>query len=375
MAAPATATKTAGAPDTAKAAPAATVPFVSSSYEHTEINQDSPITWTPGTTAKTFVLTVNAGGFLRGLYLTLKGATGVLGTTASLVADAPWSVIQSIEFESVQGKPLLYPLSGYEMFLASKYCRPWDGDPATDPDYSDTINPAWRIRYYPELRATLGCLPNTDSRAKFRMRVTVAPLVGGLVTVTTGVTAPNLTLTVLKDDYAQPDPTDILGRPTTQTPPGVAWQRFLSVQQVNSVAAVKWYQLDRVGNYIRSIILEVRDDTGARVDLTGTPVQWQVDNAFLVNETREKRDYEMWRFFSDQWGASAAGAETRPTGIYVYSRWHKPGDRDGMTWLATSTATLLQFSLSGAPAGGVVNMLVEDLAPTGVGDQGHQFGL
>lgn len=382
MAGAATMHKPAGAPAAAgtgsgTGSSAAKVPFVSSSYEHVEINQSSPLTWTPGATAQTFVVTINAGGFLRGLFLDLTSTGGVLGATAHIVADAPWSVIQSIELESVQGKPLIYPISGYELYLASKFCRPWDGDPSKDPVFGATINPRFRIRFFNELRATLAALPNTDSRAKFRMRITMAPLVGGLVTVSTGVTAPTLTLTILKEDYAQPDPVDILGRPTTTTPPGVAWQRFLSVQQINSVAATKWYTLDRVGNFQRTLILEVRNATGARTDLTGTPIQWQVDNSFLVNETRDKRDYEMYRFFADQWGAAGAttGGEARPTGIYVYPRWHKPGDRDGMTWLPTSTATLEQFSLTGAPAGGTVTMLVEDLAPTGVGDQGHQFGL
>lgn len=354
--------------------PGAQVPFVSASYEHTELNQNSPITLgKPGTVAKSFVITVNAGGFLRGLNLAVTGTNGVLGAGV-LAADMPWCLIQSIELESVQGKPLLYPISGYEQYLVSKFCRPWDGDPSTDPKFSNSINPFFRMRFFNELRATLGVLPNTDSRAKFRMRITLAPKTAYYTTAPT--TLPTIQIVLLKTDYAQPDPKDILGRATAQTPPGVAWQRFISVQQINSVTGVKWYQLDRVGNFIRNIILEVRNTAGARVDLTGTPIQWQLDNAFLVNETRTKRDYEMWRFYSDLWSANGkTNPETRPTGIYVYPRWHKPGDRDGMTWLATSTASLLQFSLSGAPAGGTVTALVEDLAPTGVGDQSQQFGL
>lgn len=374
----ATAAKPAAAAATGSAA-AAKIPFVSASWEHTEINQDSPIVVTPGTTARTFVITVNAGGFLRGLWLTVTATGGELGATgAALVADAPWSLVQSIEMETVQGKPLIYPISGWQMYMASLFCRPWDGDPGQYAAYARSIDPAFQIRFYNEVRATLACLPNTDARAKFRVRLTIAPLVGGLVTKATGVTAPTITIAIQKDDYGQPDPVDILGRQTAQTPPGLAWQRFLSTQTITSTSGQKWYQLDRVGNFLRNILLEVRNPSGVRTTLTGTPIIWQLDNQFLVTETRAKRKYEMARFYGDEWGDSGGHtvlAKSLPAGMYVYSRWHKPGDRTGMTWLATSTASLLQFSIQGAPAGGTITALVEDLAPTGVGTSGHQFGL
>lgn len=374
-----TSTKATDPTSAAGSASPAKVPFVSSSWEHTESNQDSPLVWTPGTTSKTFVVTINAGGFLRGLWLTLtsSGGTPADGTLIA-TGDAPWSAIQSIELETVQGKPLIYPLTGWQMYAKALFCEPWAGDPSQYPGFKKTIaNFAFQLRFFNEIRATLGVLPNTDARAKFRCRITVAPKTQ--IWSATPTTIPEFTLALQKTDYGQPDPVDILGRPTAQQPPGLAWQRFVSVQLITASTSAKWYQIDRVGNFIRNVLVEVRSSAGKRVALTSSnPIIWQLDNQFLVNETPAKRQYEMSRFYNDQWsdgGGHTVLGKTLPLGMYVYSRWHKPGDRDGMTWLPTSTASLCQWNIAGGPSGGTLTFMVEDLAPTGVGDQSHQFGL
>src|ERR1700733_6290615 len=110
-------------------AAAASVPFLAGSWEYSEwMAQDS---LTMGNSTE-YVHQITPGGFLRGITFSLTSASGVLGTTAALVGDSPWSVIQSMTLESIDGTPILYPMLGYSYYLVARLCRPWGGDPAHD---------------------------------------------------------------------------------------------------------------------------------------------------------------------------------------------------------------------------------------------------
>jgi len=360
------------------AAPAAapqSVPFLAGSWEYTEwMAQDS---LTMGNSSE-FVHQITPGGFLRGITFSLTSASGVLGTTAALVGDAPWSVIQSMTLESIDGTPILYPMLGFSYYLVARYCRPWDGDPAADGTtntggvggYSNTINPGFRLRFFVEGRITIGVLPNTDARAQYRLRYTVAPLVQpgstayGLVTVSTGVTAPVLTFNLYLETYAQPPSVDYSGNAIVQIPDGLTLQRFVSHQAGDTTNTGTFtIKENRVGNLIRALILIQRNSAAVRSDLSADPIRWRLDNTQLLSEYRDRRDFEDDRFGSQQ--NARLYASNRPTGVYVYFRYHNPGQMDGNYWLPTTEASYLQFELNGGPSAGTLESITEDLAPAG----------
>jgi hypothetical protein len=329
-----------------------------------------------------YVHQITPGGFLRGITISLESQSGVLGTTASLVAEAPWSVIQSMTLESIDGTPILYPMLGYSYYLVARYCRPWDGDPANDAaatstnyggpgGYASAINPFFRLRFFVEGRITIGVLPNTDARAQYRIRYTVAPLLApantayGLVsTTTTGVTAPTLTFNLYLETYAQPPQVDYAGNPIVQIPDGLTLQRFVSHQAGdNTNTGTFTIKENRVGNLIRTLILVQRTSAAVRSDLTTDPIRWRLDNTQLLSEYRDRRDYEMDRFGSQQ--NSRLYNSNRPTGVYIWFRYHNPGQMDGNYWLPTTEASYLQFELNGGASSGTLESITEDLAPAG----------
>ena len=167
------------APAPSATAAANVVPFLEGSWEYTEWMAQDTITMANSTE---YVHQITPGGFLRGVTFSVTSASGVLGTTAALAADSPWSIIQSMTLESIDGTPILYPMLGYSYYLIARYCRPWDGDPAADGTtntggvggYQNTINPFFRLRFFVEGRITIGVLPNTDARALYRLRYTEA---------------------------------------------------------------------------------------------------------------------------------------------------------------------------------------------------------
>jgi hypothetical protein len=355
------------------------VPFLAGSWEYSEwMAQDS---LTAGSSTE-YVHQITPGGFLRGITISLTSASGVQGTVASLVAEAPWSVVQSMTLESIDGTPILYPMLGYSYYLVARYCRPWDGDPANDGAYSTTsitgvggynatINPAFRLRFFVEGRITIGVLPNTDARAQYRIRYTVAPLLApantayGLVsTTTTGVTAPVLTFNLYLETYAQPPQVDYAGNPIVQIPDGLTLQRFVSHQAGdNTNTGTFTIKENRVGNLIRTLILVQRTSAAVRSDLTTDPIRWRLDNTQLLSEYRDRRDFEMDRFGRQQ--QASHYNSIRPTGTYIWFRYHNPGQMDGNYWLPTTEASYLQYELNGGASAGTLESITEDLAPTG----------
>jgi hypothetical protein len=338
---------------------ASAVPFLAGSWEYTEPMFTDTIT--PGATAQEFLHNITPGGFLRGIELEMTAAGGT-NSTGVLAGDIPWSVISSISIESVDGVPVLYPMTGYQLYLVSRFCRLWDGDPATDPTYAATINPQFRIRVFVESRMTIGCLNNTDARAQYRIRYTVAAFNPGIVTTTGDAVAPALTFQGALEVWAQPPAADLAGNPIVQVPDGTSLQRFISRQggiamSTGTVTA----QSNRVGNLIRTLILEFRNSSGVRTNLTADPLRFRLDNTQLSSENRSHKDYDMDIFYN----GDAPAIATRPTGIYVFHRWHDPGKMMGPYWLPSTEASYLTFEVNGGAAAGTLTILTEDLAPVG----------
>ena len=129
-------------------------------------------------------------------------------------------------------------------------------------------------------------------------------------------------------------------------------------------ASFQRIQLPRVGTFIHTLILTLRDSTGARIDaFPSSDLALWVDGVPLVQETFNERVDLMWRQFG----------VTRPTGVLVYSF------RDAVQTavssadtydllLPTTPATLLEVAgtwgtIANAPAQLIVT--TGELFPTG----------
>lgn len=351
---PTVATRQNGSQPSKQAAPS--VPFLAGTYEYSE-----PITTlvvTPGASQQDFVVEITPGGFLRGVSLTVTTSTAGTGTpTAAL--DFPWNALANLSIESIDGTPLLYPMNGYSAYLVSRFTRSWDGDPATDPGYSAAVlSPAFNLRYFIESRMTIGCLPNTDARAQYRLRVSVAP--STVLYTVAATTNPTLSIQVNLESYAQPQSSDYAGNAIAQLPDGLVLQRFASHEIFNTNGGNQILKSNRVGNLGRCWMLVCRSSAGVRVALTADPIRWRLDNTQLLNEYRSRRTYENNRefVFGENYGSSAI-----PLGVYVYPRWHNPGDMEGPYWMPTTEASYLSWEMNGTPSGGTVEIITEDLAP------------
>lgn len=312
-----------------------------------------------------FVHQVTPGNFLSGIVLDVTSAGGVIGAGV-LAGDAPYTVISSITFEDISGGPILYPMTGFAAAMRQKYLQMWDGDPGKRPGFSNTVNPSFRLRLMVEVRDTLAILANTDARAQYRIRYTVAPSNQTFTTAPT--TLPTVTVKGWIECRAQPDGHDLLGHPIIGVPEGMSTSRFLMHENPPLVGGNNVVRHTLVGNEIRGIIWVVRNSLGVRVDLTDNnagAIDVRLDNRRLFKRTPTQIIEQMFDFYEDL----GNGTWTREVGVYAYPRYRRPGDLLGEYWLQTVEQTLLAAEFGGGDLGanvpGTLEIIYDELAVAG----------
>lgn len=330
-----------------------------------------------GASSQEFINNVTPGGFLRGITMQVTSASGVIGSGV-LAGDAPYSILQSCSLEDISGGPILYPMGGYQYAACQKYLRPWDGDPAKRGTFSNTINPAFTVRFFAEIKNTLGVLANTDARAQYRFRFTLAAgnQAGPYgLTTTAPTTQPTVTVKLYIESWAQPDLADLMGNSIQSLPDGLACSRFLMHEQPPITGANNVVRETLTGNELRGIVLIVRngDANKTRVDLTDAnagAIDFRLDSRRLWKMTPSQIIEEMNGFYQ----MLAAGTWTRETGVFVIPRYSGPPDSgdnfsgQGEYWLQTVEQTLLQLEFGGADittAPGTLEIIYDALAIAG----------
>lgn len=316
-----------------------------------------------------FVTDITPGGFLRGVRLSWKSTGGALGG-ATVNPDGSAAIFSSISLENIDGGLFVYPMDGTAHKLHNKYFRPWDGDPthrsgASSELWSDSINPAGMLKIYPELRDTAGCLSNTDARAKYRIRFTIG---AGSRLVTGGSpTYPSITVTLYAEVWAQTDATDLMGNPIQELPPGLALSHIVRHQilPLNSGGSNNTFQLTNTGNEIRGVMAIVRDQTGARQDYFTDPIRRTLDDRTIGVESPD----EVFHAMEDFYDFLQSGTSVRETGVYVWTRFRRPGDMIGQFWLPTNSGTyLITETATNSALGantGTVEWITDEVVPLG----------
>ena len=304
---------------------------------------------------------VTPGNFLDGITLVVTSASGVLGTTASLTADGTLGIISYLSFVNTNGGEILYPMGLLEYVYAQKYLRPWRGDPRGYSGFSNTINPAVTVELNMGVKDTLAILSNTDARRQYRFNCILAPITS-LVTATTGVTAPTVTVTGCLNAWRQPPATDYAGRPINPFPPGLGVQRKLMAQTIIMPASgTARLRLVLTGDEIRGLVFIFRSSAGARVDLTDAnagPIMFRMDNGIQWTMLPSQIIQRMEAFYNQYFGR---GQLNRETGVYALPRFRSPNGGDA--WLPTVEQTYLEIELGSADvASGTVEVIYDQLA-------------
>lgn len=308
------------------------------------------------------------GGYLRHLILTVLSTTGGALTGGALSADAPYNVIQNLFLRDPFGQPVLQA-SGYSMYLINRYggqhgMLGFGNDPATLPSFSTPVlaTGAFNFAFHLplEMDSSGYCsLPSMNAASQPQLQIQWNPLttVFGAVTGT----APTITSAINEPFWMAP-----VDQPQIAPPDVGSSAQWSEARAAAGVAAAQFQriQLPRVGTFIHTLILVLRDSTGARIE--AWPVSdltlW-VDGVPILFETLQERTDKLFA----QFGAS------RPTGVMVYS--FRDSVQSAVSTadtydliLPTTPATLLEVSgtwgtIANAPA--ILTAVTGELYPVG----------
>lgn len=365
------------------------VPFIRASAEHREPVFDlqrqllttGPIDLGPQD--------IPAYGYVRSIVLLVTGTGATVGAT--FFEDGPWSAIQNIALTEPNGAVIAQFNSGYDLFLANKwggYRHPTGNDPRMSPVYlQDALgNFAFLLRVPVEIsaREALGALPNQNSAANFKLRISLAngaaAATGPLYTA-----APTAQATVRVRAYLeawdQPE-VDVAGQTNQTQPPAMNTTQFWSAQSFNVGAGQQQVRLTRVGNYLRNLIFVWRrTSTGLRSTdgLGGLP-----DPTTLFLDTRPLDTIEKNNWLNQMFertgcgGRATAGSLTAAVagdvangldnGVFVYDFCHEfdqgLGRETRDLWLPTLGSSRLEVQGNFANAG-TLTVLTNDVAVAG----------
>lgn len=315
--------------------------------------------WTP--------LLKPVGGYLRELSFTIT-ATSAGATAATASADAPYNVIANLFLRDPYGQPLVQA-SGYGLLLINMYSGQvgavsFGNNPATMPSFTAVSATTGAFRFKVsvplELDSSGYCsLPvmNASSQPQLQVQTNASGVVYSALTGS----APTLTLTT--DEPYWMAPVDNPTAAPADVGSSAQWSEVRAAAGVGS-AAYQRIQLPRVGTFIHTLILVLRDSTGARIDQwPATDLTLWVDGVPVLMESLIQRADRMFTQFG----------VTRPTGVIVYTfrnsiqNFVSSGDSYDVI-LPTTPATLLEVSgtfgtISNAPA--TITQIAGELFPLG----------
>ena len=338
-------------------------PFTAASFRLTEPFLDASLPLTDS--SQSFDITdIPARGFLRGVWLWLTSSGGVAGAGA-LDSEAPWSLLDRVEIQDVVTSPIV-SLNGWELYVVNLLGGyHWHSNLVDDPNYASSVAaPGFMIWVPIEARSrdALGCLPNQDGANPLRLRVQLAA--SGDVYSAAPTTAPRIRLRAFDEHWAVPTASDLSGRPNTQMPPMVGLTSYWGRESHNVPVGNTDFRLQRVGDWLRNLILIGRDANGDRSnDVLPNPLEVRYDGVVLSTQPRElawtKQNRNIPR---------AITAGDRPAGVlllpYCDDLDGHSGDEVGDSYLKTTSATRLEFR-GPVKTAGTVTVLTNSLSPPG----------
>lgn len=274
------------------------------------------------------------GGYMRYLDLTVTATGGTSGASVTNAADAPFSVIQNLFLRDPYGQPIIQA-SGYGLYLIMMYCGAigaitFGNDPTRLPSYSQLQtatgagagNFSFSIDIPLELDSSGYCsLPSMNAASQPQLQVQFNPA-AQVYGATPPATPPTLTASVDEAFWMAPVDNPAIA------PPDVGSSAQWSEARAASLVGQSQYQrivLPRVGTFIHTLILVLRDATGARVEAwPTTDLSLWIDGVPIFMESLLERRDRMYREFGP---AIAPGVGTgvgtisqgAPTGVIVYS--------------------------------------------------------
>ena len=350
------------------------IKFTRASLEKFEPFADTSTQLTAATQALT-PIEVPAVGYLRGIYLYITAASGADDGTPDVAAaaDSPWNLISELALKDVSGGNLFGPVNGFDLFLINKWgAYANSANPLYSPVYSavDVNGNFSYVLYIPAeivARNAFGSLINQNATNPYRLHITLAAA-ASLYDAVPGTTLPTIRVRAYISAWAKPSANDPAGNPQEQLPPGMGTTQYWTKSVIATAVGENTLSLPRKGNYIRTLILTQRDDSGVRegADLPADSVRVVIDGYEKENLPPALiRHLMQQRYGYDDLEAVTAADDDEGVLVYPFSHdWDgKPGSELGDLWMPTAMASRLEINGTWQNTVGTLEVLTNDIAP------------
>lgn len=366
-------------------------PFRVGVQSHEEINYDQSLTQSASTQDYP-AFELPPQGFLRGVWLMFQGTASTNAATVAYTAgqlDAPWNIIDTIELDDTNSKPLIGPFGGADLYFINKYGGYMYGqDPKKFPGYAadsgagGTITITFLLRVPVELvaRDALGALPNKSGTNKFRIKTRLATI--STVFGTAPTNAMVCRLRYVPENWWEPDEQDLKGRPLRQSPPASQTTQYWTKGNYALNSGDQRVQIQQGLGYLLRNIIFINRTTGdlrssAQDAFFPDPATIQFEANTLFDRPRllwQHYIYRTWNLVvavatSDVVAATGGGG--RDYCVYPLSLCDDfglmPGQEVRRGYLATSDGSRLEFRGSQGGAANF-NVLVNYVAPARMDD-------
>lgn len=275
-------------------------------------------------------------GYLSGVYIILTTTGAANSTTPTAIAfaeDGPWSALQTVQFSDVSNRPILGPMSGWELKTAIKYgSYSANNDPQASQNYTASAGTggtgafSYTLRLPIEFvhRNAMGSLTNLSNAAVFRMDLTLAPSTSVYSTPAAGSGAvlPIVRIQLQQFGWMESSGRDPFGNPASPTPPAVDTVQYWERQIYNLNAGAQNFRLTPFEGLVRNVIFVLRGSAGTRAAGETDwpdPLRYRYDSVIPVDRIKS-----VWQsMVEEQYGYTAALAANssggRDNGVFPIS--------------------------------------------------------
>lgn len=312
---------------------------------------------------------VPTDGFLRGFYIQVTGTVpSTNSATVAFTENAPFNVLQSISFNDVSNRPIVGPMSGWELKTIIKFGGYTHSDDAQDSVSYTAVtgsgatggNFSFILHLPVEFvqRNALGSLTNINAASTFNIGITLAASTDVYGTAPTAL--PNVRIVIQQESWMESNGHDPYGNPAQSNPPAVDTTQFWIRQTYTLGSGATSQQLTSFDGLVRNIIFVLQDSNGSRVQGESDfpdPLRLKYDSVIPFDRVKA-----IWaRQIEEDFGYTGArptttanaaatinpGGSFRDNGVYMYpfnkDFGLKPGDEQGYGYMYVSSGTRLVF--------------------------------
>lgn len=246
-------------------------PFITGSREIETHVYDETKTLT-GSTQTMPVYDLVTDGYVSGLYIEVACTTAGNAAAVAFAADGPWNALSTVQFSDVSNRPIVGPMSGWELKEAIKFGGyTYSDDPQDSVTYSAETGAGATggsfsfILHLPiefVHRNAMGSLTNLSNAAVFRLEMTLAASTSIYTTAPTN--AGSVRVRVQQHGWMESAGRDPFGNPASPAPPAVDSVQYWERQTYTVNPGSQNFRFTPFEGHVRNAIFILSDAAGDR---------------------------------------------------------------------------------------------------------------